>query len=87
MSEIKQLQDAVDYIENNIAENLNCSDIAQACMSTFHFQRLFSILNGLTVGEYIRNRRLSLAAVDIQSSGKSIIDIAFQYGYDTPEGF
>lgn len=88
MSEIKQLQDAVDFIEHNITENLTCSEIAKrACMSTFHFQRLFSILCGYTVGEYIRNRRLSLAAVEIQSSEHSITDIAFQYGYDTPEGF
>jgi AraC family transcriptional regulator len=88
MSEIKQLQDAIDYIERNITEDLKCSDIAkQAYMSTFHFQRLFSILCGYTVGEYIRNRRLSLAAIEIQSSQKSMIDIAFQYGYDTPEGF
>jgi AraC family transcriptional regulator len=88
MSEIKQLQDAVDFIEHNITENLTCSEIAKhACMSTFHFQRLFSILCGYTVGEYIRNRRLSLAALEIQSSENSITDIAFQYGYDTPEGF
>lgn len=52
MSEIKQLQDAIDYIERNITEDLECSDIAkQAYMSTFHFQRLFSILCGYTVGE------------------------------------
>lgn len=88
MSEIKQLQDAVDFIEQNITKDLKCSEIAkQACMSAFHFQRLFSILCGYTVGEYIRNRRLSLAAKEIQLSKKNIIDIAFQYGYDTPEGF
>ncbi|HAB59427.1 MAG TPA: AraC family transcriptional regulator [Lachnospiraceae bacterium] len=88
MAEIKQLQDAVDYIEHNITEDLTSSEIAkQACMSTFHFQRLFSILCGYTVGEYIRNRRLSLSATELQVSEKSIIDIAFRYGYDTPEGF
>lgn len=88
MSEIKQLQEAVDYIEKNITDDLKCLEIAKkACMSMFHFQRIFSILCGCTVGEYIRNRRLSLAATELQSSEKSIIDIAFQYGYDTPEGF
>lgn len=88
MSEIEQIQDAVNYIEQNITEELKCPEIAkQACMSMFHFQRLFSILCGYTVGEYIRNRRLSLAAVEIQTSEKSIIDIALHYGYDTPEGF
>ncbi len=88
MSEIKQLQDAVDYIEDHITEELTCSEIAkQVYISEFHFQRLFSILCGYTVGEYIRNRRLALAAKEIQSSEKSIIDIAMKYGYETPEGF
>lgn len=88
MSDIKQLQDAVDYIEYHIKEDLTCSDIAkQACMSMFHFQRLFSILCGYTVGEYIRNRRLSLSVMDLQLSENSILDIALQYRYDTPEGF
>jgi AraC family transcriptional regulator len=88
MSEIKQLQDAVDFIEHHITEELECCEIAkQACLSEFHFQRLFSILCGYTVGEYIRNRRLSLAAVEIQTSEKTMIEIALQFGYDTPEGF
>lgn len=61
MSEIKQLQQAVDYIESNITTELDYTEIAkQACMSTFHFQRLFSILCGHTIGEYIRNRRFHL---------------------------
>lgn len=88
MSEIKQLQDAVDFIENNITEDLSFPEIARRVyMSTFQFQRLFSILCGYTVGEYIRNRRLSLAAREILTSDKRIIDIAFEYRYDTPEGF
>ena len=54
MSEIKQLQDAVDFIELNIKEKLECAEIAkEACMSTFHFQRLFSILCGLVCSFYI----------------------------------
>ncbi|BCK00695.1 helix-turn-helix domain-containing protein [Anaerocolumna chitinilytica] len=88
MSEIKQLQKAVDYIETNITTELDYTEIAkQACMSTFHFQRLFSILCGHTIGEYIRNRRLSLAAMEMMSTEKNIIEIALRYGYDTPEGF
>lgn len=88
MSDIKQLQDAIDFIEDNITSDITCTEIAKhAFMSTFHFQRLFSILCGCTVGEYIRNRRLSLAATEIRLTNRTIIDIAFQYGYDTPEGF
>ena len=55
--------------------------------SSFHFQRAFSILTGMTVGEYIRGRRLTLAAQEIASSHCKIIDVAYKYGYETPEAF
>lgn len=88
MSEIEQLQEAIDYIEDNITNDLKCLAVAKhVYMSTFHFQRLFSIICGYTVGEYIRNRRLSLAAKVIQTSDKTMIEIALMFGYDTPEGF
>lgn len=88
MLETEQLQNAVDYMEQNIKEDLDYADIAsRACMSGYHFQRVFSIVCGCTVGEYIRNRRLSLAAAEIRNTHTNITDIALQYGYDTPEGF
>ena len=60
---IEGIQNAIEYIEENLTEELNIQDIAEkACVSAFHFQRIFSILCGFTVGEYIRNRRLSIAA-------------------------
>lgn len=84
------LQRAIDYIENNICEHLDYSEIARCAYSSeFHFQRLFSILCGYTVGDYIRMRRLTLAGNELLSSKTNvkIIDLALKYGYDSPESF
>jgi len=88
MDLIKGIQRAIQYIEDNILNDLDVNEIAgKAYMSPFHFQRLFLLTSGMTLGTYIRNRRLSLAAVDLQASDSKIIDIAIKYGYDSPEGF
>ncbi len=88
MIDVDAIQNAIDYMEAHITEELEAADIAgRACMSVFYFQRIFSALCGCTVGEYLRNRRLSLAAEALLSSEKTILDIAVQYGYGTAEGF
>ena len=88
MDYTKDIQLALLYIENNLTGDLSSKEIAKkAGMSEFHFQRVFSILCGFTLGEYIRYRRLSLAASELIGSEEKIIDIAFKYGYDTPESF
>ncbi len=88
MDWIKGLQRAINYIEANILENLDYKEISkQAYSSSFHFQRTFSLLTGMTIGEYIRNRRLTLAGIELSMSKPKIIDIALKYGYDTPESF
>lgn len=85
---IKGMQRAIDYIEENLLIDLNYSEISKhAYVSEFHFQRVFSILCGYTVGEYIKSRRLSLAAEELSMSDVKIIDIAFKYGYETSESF
>jgi AraC family transcriptional regulator len=82
------MQNAIDFIENRLRDELSPEMIAQeVCMSAFHFQRLFSIFFGISLGEYIRNRRLSLAAAEIRLTDKKIIEIAFQYAYESPESF
>lgn len=82
------IQKAIDYVEDNILNDLNYDVIArQAYMSSYHFQRLFSMICGIPLGDYIRNRRLSLAGAEIKSSNAKIINIAFKYGYETPESF
>lgn len=88
MDWITGMQNAIDYIEEHITEELDYETIAQkSASSSFHFQRIFSILCGYTLGEYIRNRRLSLAAEELSAGKGKIIDIATQYGYDSPDSF
>lgn len=88
METVINIQKAIDYIEENIVAELNFEDItSQAYMSSHHFQRLFSMICGISLGDYIRNRRLTLAAAEIKSSDTKIIDIAYKYGYETPESF
>lgn len=88
MDWIVGLQKAIDYIEENLQQPLDMNTIVtQANCSSFYFQRLFSLLTGLTLGEYIRKRRLSEAAHDLRATDARIIDIALNYGYDTPESF
>ena len=88
MDWITGIQRAIDYVESHITEPIDYEEAAKrAYSSSFHFQRVFSILCGFTLGEYIRCRRLSLAGSELVSSDDKIIDIALKYGYDTPESF
>lgn len=82
------LQKAIDYIEENITEELDYNEIAKrAGFSSFYFQRIFGILCNCSLGEYIRNRRLTLAGAELYSSNVRVIDIALKYGYESPESF
>lgn len=88
METLNNIQNAIDYIENNLCEHISIENIAnEACMSTSSFRRCFLSLCGITVGEYIRLRRLTLAGKEIISSNKKIVDIAFKYGYESHESF
>ena len=80
--------EAIDYIEENIAGELSIHQIAEhAYVSPFYFQKGFAMLCGFTVGEYIRQRRLTLAGSDLLSGDAKVIDIALKYGYESPESF
>lgn len=82
------IQNAVEYIESNLTEELDVQDIAsKAYVSAFHFQRIFSVLCGFTIGEYIRRRRLTLAAQELSSGKIKVIDAAVKYGYESPDSF
>ncbi len=88
MDTVSCIQRAIDFIEDNLCDDLKPEIIAShAYMSPFHFQRVFSIVCKVTLGEYIRSRRLSCAAIDVQSTQMKIIDIALKYGYESPESF
>ena len=82
------IQSAIQYIEDNLTEELEIEEIAsKAYVSAFYFQKIFSCLCGFTVGEYIRNRRLTLAAQELSADGAKVIDVALKYGYDSPDSF
>jgi len=82
------ISEAIRYIEENITEELPIENIAKrAFVSPFYFQKGFAMLCGVTVGEYIRKRRLALAGSELVSSDGKIIDIALKYGYDSPDSF
>ncbi len=84
MNWVKIIEDAIEYIEGNITENLTVGRIAEEVnTSTFYFQRGFSMLCGYTVGEYVRMRRLSIAGEELLSSDIKIVDLAIKYGYDS----
>ena len=82
------MQKAIDYIEANLTEEIDYEKVAaESFSSSYHFQRVFSILCGYTLGEYIRLRRLSLAGVELANGKDKVIDIALKYGYDSPDSF
>lgn len=88
MDWISGIQRALDYTEAHLTEEIDFEMAArQAYASSFHFQRVFSTLCGFSLGEYIRMRRLTLAAEDLICTKDKVIDVALKYGYDTPESF
>ena len=88
MEWICQLQKAVCYMEAHLLEDIHYEDVAShVYMSSYSFHRTFSLMAGMTANEYIRSRRLSLAAQDLQLNGLSVLDAALKYGYETPESF
>ncbi len=87
MEWVKAISTAIEYIENNLTKNISSEDIArQVNISSFYFQKGFSLLCGYTVTEYIRNRRMALAAGELVNGAK-VIDTAIKYCYDSPDSF
>ena len=85
---IQDLEKIVEYIENNLTKDISIKKLSKyVSVSEFYLQRSFQILTGYSIGEYIRNRRLYLAACELKQSNNKIIDIAYKYGYETPESF
>lgn len=79
---------SIEYIESHITEDIGTQQVAdQVHLSPFFLQKGFSVMTGMGIGEYIRNRRLYLAACDLQNTDDKVIDISLRYGYETPESF
>ncbi|MBE6666326.1 MAG: AraC family transcriptional regulator [Ruminococcaceae bacterium] len=88
MDWITGMQKAIDYVEENLTEEIHYEKVAEkSYSSSYHFQRVFSILCGYTLGEYIRLRRLSLAGAELAGGKEKVIDIALKYGYESPDSF
>jgi len=88
MEWMKRCNDSIDYIEKHLTEEINYEELGKiACCSSYHFQRMFTYMAGITLSEYIRRRRMSLAAVDLQDKSAKVIDIAEKYGYSSPTAF
>ena len=88
MEWLKKLSAAIDYIENNLDSDLSYEEAAQiACCSVFYFQRIFSYVAGISLSEYIRRRRMTQAAFELQRTDAKVIDVALKYGYTSPTSF
>ena len=88
MDWIRIVQNAINEIEMNIQTEMDADSLARnQFVSSFYFQKMFAALCDCTVGEYIRNRRLTLAGYDVIDTKQSILDIAVKYQYDSAEGF
>lgn len=85
---IQLIQQAINYMEEHLYEDICYADVAKSAhMSSYNFHRTFSFIAGMTANEYIRKRRLTLAARELQTTDLSVIDAAYKYGYESPESF
>lgn len=88
MEWLEKMNAALDYLEENLAGTIDYRKAARiACSSLTRLQRMFAFMTDMTIGEYVRCRRMTLAARDIKRTDIKIIDVAAKYGYDSPEGF
>lgn len=88
MEWLDRLNQSISYIENNLVGEIDYEQASKiACCSSFHFQRMFSYIAGVSLAEYIRRRRMTLAAFELQNSDIKVIDLALKYGYDSPTSF
>ena len=85
---LKSMNEALDYIEDNLSDGIDDNELERITgTSVYHFRRMFSFLSGMSLGEYIRNRKLSNATFDLLHEGMSVTETAFKYGYESVDGF
>jgi AraC-like DNA-binding protein/2-polyprenyl-3-methyl-5-hydroxy-6-metoxy-1,4-benzoquinol methylase len=84
----EQINEAFDYIEEHLDSSIDLDKVANImCQSTVSFQRTFSIFMNMSIHEYIRRRRMTLAAIELEANSIKVIDVALKYGYESPEAF
>lgn len=88
MDSLISMNNAMAYMEEHLTEDIDYGKVSQmAQCSEYHFKRMFSFLAGVSLSEYIRRRRLTLAALDLKDKNVRIIDAAFKYGYNSADAF
>jgi len=88
MDLLKNMNGAIKFIEENLTNEIDFKEVARiAYCSEYHFKRMFSFLAGISLSEYIRRRRLTLAAFELKDNNMKVIDIAIKYGYSSPDSF
>ena len=88
MDSLERMNQALAYIEENLADQIDFKQAERlALCSEYHFRRMFSFLAGVSLSEYIRRRRLTLAAFELVHSHALVIDVALKYGYNSPDAF
>ncbi|ARJ24467.1 AraC family transcriptional regulator [Bacillus sp. ISL-8] len=88
MDSLKNMNAAMQYVEDNLTHEIDFKEVAKiAFCSEYHFKRMFSFLAGISLSEYIRCRRLTLAAFELKDSNAKVIDVAIKYGYNSPDSF
>ncbi len=88
MEWVHKLNQSMNYIEKHLTDEIDYEQLGRiACCSAYHYQRMFTYMAGITLAEYIRRRKMSLAAADLQGGNERIIDIAEKYGYRSPTAF
>lgn len=88
MDWVEHLNQSMKYIEEHLTEEIDYEQLGRiACCSAYHYQRMFTYMAGITLAEYIRRRKMSLAAVDLQGGNERILDVAQKYGYSSPTAF
>jgi len=88
MDILTQLNRAMAYIEAHIDDDIALSDVSSVtAYSPYHFGRLFYYIAEIPLSEYIRKRKLSLAAMKLQNGRDRVIDLAVLYGYDSADSF
>lgn len=88
MSFLSRMTEVVDYIEEHITDDIDFNDVAKiVCCGVYQFGRIFSYVVGVSLSEYIRRRRLTLAAIELQEGNIKVVDVAIKYGYNSPDSF
>lgn len=88
MNWLDTIKSTISYIEDHLYDVKSADEIAnEMYLSSFYLQKGFKLMTGYSISEYIKNRRLYLAAMELISSNDKIIDIAYKFGYETPESF